>query len=219
MEQAEAVAEQARRRLQIIGITPGTFGNESPCTRPSPASCWRLPWWRRVSKRPQRIINDHCRPQLSMGYFRRPGNGNPAGQGWRAFTIHLAAYPGETFRGRVTQVGDTVDPETRTVKVRAELPNPGGRFKPEMFGTIQLAEQTELRPVVPAAAVIATDRQTVIWREVGHGVFEKVAVTTGVQLGDRIAIVSGLKPNDRVVVDGVMLLVVNDALPTQEPSR
>ena len=134
-------------------------------------------------------------------------------------TIHLAAYPGETFRGRVTQVGDTVDPETRTVKVRAELPNPGGRFKPEMFGTIQLAEQTELRPVVPAAAVIATDRQTVIWREVGHGVFEKVAVTTGVQLGDRIAIVSGLKPNDRVVVDGVMLLVVNDALPTQEPSR
>ena len=220
VEQAEAVAEQARRRLQIIGITPGTFGQRVTVHAPISGKLLEIA-----------VVEGEFRNDLSASLMTIadlssvwvtsdvPETAIRLVKAGEPVTIHLAAYPGETFRGRVTQVGDTVDPETRTVKVRAELPNPGGRFKPEMFGTIQLAEQTELRPVVPAAAVIATDRQTVIWREVGHGVFEKVAVTTGVQLGDRIAIVSGLKPNDRVVVDGVMLLVVNDALPTQEPSR
>ena len=120
--------------------------------------------------------------------------------------IELAAYPGETFRGRVAQIGDTVDPQTRTVKVRAELQNPNGRFKPEMFGNIQLAEQTESRPTVPAGAVIATDGKTLVWRETAKGVFEKTAVVTGPQAGGRVAILSGLQANDRVVVDGVMLL-------------
>ena len=99
-----------------------------------------------------------------------------------------------------------MEPQTRTVKVRAELANPDGRFKPEMFGNIHLAEQTELRPTVPASAIIATDGMSLVWRETSRGVFEKVAVTTGAQVAERVAILSGLQANDRVVVDGVMLL-------------
>ena len=83
-----------------------------------------------------------------------------------------------------------VDPQTRTVKVQAELPNPDGRLKPDMFGNIQLAEQTEHRPTVPAAAVIASEGKTLVWREAGKGVFEKVSVTTGAQIGDRVAVFS-----------------------------
>lgn len=120
--------------------------------------------------------------------------------------IDLAAYPGETFRGRVAIIGDMVDPQTRTVKVRAELPNADGRLKPEMFGNIQLAEQTEQRPTVPASAVVATDGKTLVWREASKGVFEKVAITTGAQIGERVAVLDGLKATDRIVVDGVMLL-------------
>jgi len=123
--------------------------------------------------------------------------------------IELSAYPGETFRGRVTLIGDLVDPDSRTVKVRAEMPNPGGRFKPEMFGNIQLADQTVPRPTVPAAALISTEGKTFVWREVGKGKFEKVTVATGIQLGDRVAILSGLSAGDRVVIDGVMLLAAN----------
>ena len=124
-------------------------------------------------------------------------------------TIELSAYPGETFRGRVALIGDTVDPQTRTVQVRAELSNPNGRFKPEMFGNVQLAERSESRPTVPVVAVIATAGKSMVWREIKKGVFERVAVTTGVQVGDRIAILEGLEATDRVVVDGVMLLVAN----------
>ena len=78
-----------------------------------------------------------------------------------------------------------------------------------MFGNIQLAEQTELRPTIPMAAVIANDGKALVWRQSGEGIFERVIVTTGAQVGDRVAIVSGLAPGDRVVVDGVMLLVAN----------
>jgi len=76
------------------------------------------------------------------------------------------------------------------------MSNACGRLKPEMFGNIQLAERTEMRPTVPAA-VIATDGKAVVWREKAKGVFEKVAVTLGTQTGDRVA------------VDGVMLLMAN----------
>jgi multidrug efflux pump subunit AcrA (membrane-fusion protein) len=78
-----------------------------------------------------------------------------------------------------------------------------------MFGNIQLAEQTESRPTVPAGAIIATDGKAIVWRENSKGSFEKVAVTTGVQVGDRVAITSGLEATDRIVVDGVMLLASN----------
>ena len=93
--------------------------------------------------------------------------------------------------------------------MRAELPNPDGRLKPEMFGSIQLSEQTATLPSVPAAAVISAEGKSFVWRETGPGRFVRTAVNTGPQIGDRISIESGLDVRDRVVVDGVMLLQAN----------
>lgn len=207
VDQAQASVEQARRRLQILGISAGAFGQRVTISAPLSGKVLEMA-----------VVNGEFRNDLSapvltiadLSYvwvtsdvpetairFIKPGEG---------VKIDLAAYPGETFRGKVTLIGDTVDPQTRTVKVRAELPNTNGRLKPEMFGRIQLAEQTEPRPTVPAAAVVAAAGQTLVWREIRPGLFEKIAVTAGPQLGDRIAVLEGLKAGDRVVVDGVMLL-------------
>jgi cobalt-zinc-cadmium efflux system membrane fusion protein len=210
IDQAQAALEQARRRLQILGISPGAFGQR--VTVPAPISGKVL----EMSIVNGEFRNDLSAPLLTIAdlssvwvtsdvpetaiRFIRPGE---------PVRIELAAYPGETFRGRVTLIGDMVDPQTRTVKVRAELPNPQGRLKPEMFGTIQLSEQMESRPMVPASAIVASEGITLVWRETAKGVFEKAAVTTGIQMGNRIAVVEGLKPNDRIVVDGVMLLSAN----------
>lgn len=210
VEQAQAAAEQARRRLQILGIAPGAFGQRVTVNAPISGKVLEMS-----------VVNGEFRNDLSAPLMtiadlssvwvtsdvpetaiRLIKNGEPV-------RIELAAYPQETFRGRVTLIGDTVDAQTRTVKVRAELTNPDGRLKPEMFGKIQLAEQTESRPTVPASAVIAADGRSYVWRENGPGAFEKVAVTTGVQVDGRIAILEGLTARDRVVVDGVMLLVAN----------
>ena len=210
VEQAQASGEQARRRLEILGIVQGTYGQRVTVNAPISGKILEIS-----------VVNGEFRNDLSAPLMaiadlssvwvasdvpetaiRLVKKGEPV-------KIALAAYPGETFRGRVTQIGDTVDPQTRTVKVRAELDNKDGRLKPAMFGTIQLAEHTESRPTVPASAIIATDGKAIVWRETAVGVFEKVAVTTGVQVGDRVAITSGLSAQDRIVVDGVMLLAAN----------
>src|SRR5262245_64322214 len=67
--------------------------------------------------------------------------------------VSFAAYPGEVFRARVARIADTVDPQTRTVKVRAEMDNRQGRFRPEMFGSVRSTSGMRILPVVPAGAV------------------------------------------------------------------
>src|SRR6185295_18665092 len=51
--------------------------------------------------------------------------------------ITMPAFPGERLEGRGRKIGDAVDPHTRTIKLRAELPNPTGRYRPEMVATIR----------------------------------------------------------------------------------
>ena len=210
VEQAQAAFEQSKRRLQILGISPGSYGQRITVRAPIAGKVLEMS-----------IVNGEFRNDLSAPVMtiadlsavwitsdvpetsiRLVKPGEPV-------RIELSAYPGETFRGRVALIGDIVDPDSRTVKVRAEMPNPGGRLKPDMFGNIQLSEQTELRPTVPAAAIIATEGRSYVWRETAKGTFEKVTVTTGIQVADRVAILSGLNPSDRVVIDGVMLLSAN----------
>jgi membrane fusion protein, heavy metal efflux system len=120
--------------------------------------------------------------------------------------INLSAYPGEIFRGQVKRISDTVDPQTRTIKVRAELQNPAGRLRPEMFGEIRHKQGLRDMPVVPAGAIVQGDQRNVVYRENSPGVFEPVEVMFGGREGDRVPILSGIKPGDRIVVDGPMLL-------------
>ena len=85
--------------------------------------------------------------------------------------INLVAYPGETFDGRVSRIADTVDPQTRTVKVQAEMDNRDGRFRPEMYGSIHHVESTATMPVIPAAAVVQDGNRTIVFVERRAGTF------------------------------------------------
>src|SRR5262245_56085578 len=107
--------------------------------------------------------------------------------------INLGAYPGEIFRGQVKRISDTVDPQTRTIKVRDELQNPAGRLRPEMFGEIRHKLGLRDIPVVPAGAIVQGDQRNIVYRENSTGVFEPVEVTFGRREGDRVPILSGIK--------------------------
>jgi len=120
--------------------------------------------------------------------------------------IALVAYPGETFTGRVARVGSTLDPQSRTLKVYVDLPNPARRFVPEMFGTMRHAGTPRLLPVVPTAAIVQEYGRSEVFVERAPGQFERRVVTTGVRTGDLVAITSGLEANSRVIVDGAILL-------------
>ena len=120
--------------------------------------------------------------------------------------VSLTAFPGETFRARVMRIADTVDPQTRTIKVRAQLDNSKGRFRPEMFGTIKHTDSVRNMPVVPEGAVIQEAGKTMVWMERGPGRFQPVEVKTGGKTDDHISIVAGAKTGDRIITDGAMLL-------------
>lgn len=210
VDQTRAALEQSRRRLQILGIAPGSYGQRITLRSPIAGKVLEM------SVLSGEFRNDLSQPVMSIADLSAvwitsdvPETSIRLVKANEPVHIELAAYPGETFNGRVTLIGDVVDPESRTVKVRAEMPNPGGRLKPEMFSTIQLAGQPEDRPTVPAAAIVATEGRTFVWRQASPGTFEKVTITTGAQSAGRVAVLSGLNAGDRVVVDGVMLLAAN----------
>lgn len=123
--------------------------------------------------------------------------------------IELISYPGEVYRGKVMRIADTVDPQTRTVKVRAELDNAKGRLRPEMFAKMRHVEGVGRLPLIPATAVFQSETSSVAYREVMPGTFEQVSLKLGPHVGDKIAIKSGLSAGDRVVTDGVLLLRSN----------
>jgi RND family efflux transporter MFP subunit len=120
--------------------------------------------------------------------------------------VELVAFPGEIFSARVKRIADVLDPKTRTIQVRAELANPAGRFRPEMFGRIRHSHDTRKVPVVPARAVLRRGSEAILYVERGPGRFERISVTVGAARGDRIPVLAGIEAGDRVAVDGVMLL-------------
>ena len=120
--------------------------------------------------------------------------------------LTLAAYPAESFRGRTARIADTVDAQTRTVKVRAELGNSQGRLRPEMFGSVRHTESLQATPVLPAGAVVQMEGSSVVFVETATGRYKRTPVVVGNRFKDLLPIASGIKAGDRVVVDGAMLL-------------
>jgi len=122
-------------------------------------------------------------------------------------SITTAAYPDETFHGRVSYISDAIDPATRTAKVRVAVANPGGRLKPEMFASVALDVPSKGRVVlVPTAAVLTESGATYVYVEREAGRFQRRRVDVAPSSGGARRVVHGLAAGERVVVDGVLLL-------------
>ena len=121
--------------------------------------------------------------------------------------VLLTAYPGEVFRGKVTYVGDVLDPTTRTMNLRLELPNPHRKLKPEMYATIRVHSLPETGVLmVPESAVQRErDRRFVFVQRDAH-TFEARDVALGEGNGDMIKVLDGLLDGEPVVVKGAYVL-------------
>jgi cobalt-zinc-cadmium efflux system membrane fusion protein len=121
--------------------------------------------------------------------------------------VSVTAFPEASFSGRVILINSVVDPETRSVKVRTEVPNPDGRLKPDMFANVQIVTDMHRASIsIPQSAVLDDGGKTVVFVAEGSG-YKKRAVITGIQSGDRIEIRDGLNAGDKVVVKGNYLLL------------
>ncbi|MEZ5351763.1 MAG: efflux RND transporter periplasmic adaptor subunit [Bryobacteraceae bacterium] len=124
-----------------------------------------------------------------------------------AVAVRVQAHPGREFRGRVTKLGEQLDPETRTVQARIELANPTGLLKPEMYATAELRTAGRRDTLtVPESALQELKGQAVVFVDRGEGRFEAVAVETGGQSQGNVEIRGGLDAGDRVVVQGAFLV-------------
>ncbi|CDG81510.1 efflux RND transporter periplasmic adaptor subunit [Janthinobacterium agaricidamnosum] len=120
--------------------------------------------------------------------------------------ITLSAYPGQVFDGKVAYVGEVLDPDTRTVKVRVAIANPDGKFRPGMFAHADFTASSHRGLAVPAAALLQNGLYTRVLVERAPLRFEPRVVKAGATLGGQVEIVSGLKAGERIVVkEGVLL--------------
>jgi cobalt-zinc-cadmium efflux system membrane fusion protein len=120
--------------------------------------------------------------------------------------LTVTAFPESRFTGTVILVSSVVDPETRTVKVRTEVPNPDGRLKPDMFANVEIVTDVHRTSIsIPLSAVLDDNGKSIVFIADGNG-YKKVGVNTGIKSNDRVEIIEGLKAGDRVVVKGNYLL-------------
>jgi cobalt-zinc-cadmium efflux system membrane fusion protein len=118
-----------------------------------------------------------------------------------------ASFP-ETFEGVVSNIGDLVDPATRTTPVRIVTANPHGLLKKDLFVDVVIHGKTTREAlVVPTAAVLYDDDNfPFVYLQAGAGKFSQRLVKAGPQQGDDIQILDGLQEGDIVVSQGSVFL-------------
>src|SRR5215813_6195497 len=201
LESARALREQARRKLELLGLTPRSARQPVFVRAPISGKVIEVNVAPGEYRSAVSFHSDTTAPLMTIAdlntvwvsgdvpepALRLVRVGEPV-------SISFISLPGETFTGTVNRIGDVLDPQTRTFKLQVELPNPQGRLRPEMFGSLQLLGPRQPMPVVPATAIVQEYGHSVVFLERGPGQFERRQISTGVQVGDR------------VVTDGAVLL-------------
>jgi len=121
-------------------------------------------------------------------------------------TATLSYLPGRTWKGRVTFIAPTVDPMTRTIKVRTEFDNSDGALKPDMFGDVVLEQPAREAVVVPESAVLQTGTRAVVFVVKGDGTFEPREVSVGMKSDQVYEVRSGLAAGEEVVTQANFLI-------------
>jgi cobalt-zinc-cadmium efflux system membrane fusion protein len=126
--------------------------------------------------------------------------------------IKVVAHPGRVFKGKVDWVSGTLDPATRTAKVRCTIENPDRALLPEMFATVSIAAPGQKRLAVPRSAVLHLGEQQVVFVPLGQTPegklrFERRPVLVDEdQAGDFVPLTRGIERGEKVVTSGAVLL-------------
>jgi cobalt-zinc-cadmium efflux system membrane fusion protein len=204
---AKSELERTETRLRLLGIGPGAVGG--PLTVKSPIAGRVID----LSAAPGQYQNDPSTPIMIVADLstvwvtasvqekdlRRVHQGDDT-------TVSFAAYPGEPWGGKVLFVGDLLDPDTRTTKVRVALENVDAKLKPGMYATVTFKGKASPEIVVPTAAVVIRGEKSSAFVETAPWVFERRDVEVGEQIESGIVVTKGLAAGERVVVQNAVLL-------------
>src|SRR5882724_7280201 len=203
LETTRAARDQARRKLELLGLTPkasrqpvfvrAPFSGKIIEVNVSPGEYRAAISFHTDTTAPLITIADLSTVWVSAEVpepsVRLIHVGEPV-------SISFVSFPDESFTGKVTRIG----------KVLVELPNPQGRLRPEMFGSLRLLGPKRMVPVVAPGAIVQEYGQSLVFVERKPGQFERRQVSTGLRVGAAVAVLSGVQTGDRVITDGAVLL-------------
>ncbi len=121
--------------------------------------------------------------------------------------VTTQAFPDTPFRGTVEQVGNMLDPQTRTLPVRLVLPNPHYHLRPGMFAAAHIAGSATRQAVfIPEKALQNINGNEIVFLTKDGTTFRPQVVKSGTRSQGRTEIVQGLKPGDRIAVNGAFMV-------------
>jgi Cu(I)/Ag(I) efflux system membrane fusion protein len=122
--------------------------------------------------------------------------------------LRILAYPEREFSGKVVFVSPTLEPDTRTARVRIELANPGGLLKPSMYGSVDLAagHARGRALAIPDSAVLDSGTRQVVLVQRGEGLFEPRTVKLGMRADGYVEVLDGVAAGEPVVVRANFLI-------------
>lgn len=195
----------------ILVYRPGADGAEGPAltaSRPGVVvGLFVAPGSHLDTAVPVATLADISRLRCSLDVYEKDIARIKKGQ---AVRFSATAFPKETFDGIVTYISPRVDPHSRTIRVRADIANQGGRLKFGMFivGRIRVSVRSVL--AVSESAIQKYEGRTIVFvaskKTPGRYVFAPNAVTIGERSGSYVEVTSGLKVSDEVAVKGSFLL-------------
>jgi cobalt-zinc-cadmium efflux system membrane fusion protein len=208
LEQARATQDDVARRLRLYGVNAEQ--QEALASVRSPISGEVV----EIAVAPGEYRSDTAAPVMTVADLARvwvvasvPESAVARIQTGQPVTIAVAAYPDESFEGRVARVAGALDPDTRSMSVIAELENRHRLLKPGMFARVWYAGPSQAVVTVPLGAIVQDERRTSVFIERNKGEFERRDVSLGPRRQDVVVVTKGLASGDRVVVGGTMLLV------------
>jgi YHS domain-containing protein len=145
-------------------------------------------------------IADISRVWVMTDIFEKDREFLPAG------ATAVVRYRGREFQARLSDALPQLDPQTRTLKARFEVDNPGNLLLPDMFVDVELHVEMPPAISVPAEAILDSGQRKVVYVARGEGLFEPRLVEVGWRLGDRVQVTRGLEPGAQIVVSGNFLL-------------
>lgn len=124
----------------------------------------------------------------------------------KAVEAEIPALPGEKIAGKLSFVSAIVNPDTRTVRARMNLPNPNHRYKPAMLTTMTLTDGAEQRTVIPTTAVVRENNADHVFIETAPNTFLLRRVELGDDAGDMRVVLQGVTRADKIVTNGAFHL-------------
>ena len=121
--------------------------------------------------------------------------------------VNLSYIPGKSWNGKVEYIYPSLDPKTRTLKVRLRFDNPGERLKPNMYANVKIFGGAKKHTIViPLEGLIRSGREERVILALGDGRFEARKVRAGIESGNYVEILEGVEQGEEIVISGQFLI-------------